>query len=160
MTRTKSRPVRLSDSDRRMLTALIRTGAHPAQEVRRARILLELDENNPGRDGPVPSQPAVAERAGVCTDTVVKVSRAYAERGGDAAATITRKKRQTPPVEPKVTGEVEARLIALACSQPPEGYDRWSLRLLEKHVVLTDGLPALDHSTIGRVLKKRHFALI
>ncbi|WP_270257548.1 hypothetical protein [Kocuria marina] len=51
-------------------------------------------------------------------------------------------------------------MIALACSQPPEGYDRWSLRLLEKHVVLTDGLPALDHSTIGRVLKKRHFALI
>lgn len=67
-----------------------------------------------------------------------------------------------PPHETssKVTGEVEARLIALACSQPPEGYDRWSLRLLEKHVVLTDGLPALDHSTIGRVLKKRHFALI
>ena len=61
----------------------------------------------------------VAERAGVHVDTVLKTSRAYAERGGDVEATISRKKRLTPPVEPKVTGEVEARLIALACSTPP-----------------------------------------
>jgi hypothetical protein len=90
----------------------------------------------------------------VSVDTVQKTAKAYAERGGDVEATISRKKRLTPPVEPKVTGEVEARLIALACSQPPEGRARWSLRLLEKHVVLTDGLPRLDHSTIGRILKK------
>jgi hypothetical protein len=90
----------------------------------------------------------------------VKTSRAYAERSGDVTATISRKKRLTPPVEPKVTGEVEARLIALACSTPPEGAGRWSLRLLEKHVALADGLPDLDHSTIGRVLKKTNFVLI
>ena len=47
-----------------------------------------------------------------------------------------------------------SRVIALACTKPPAGYDRWSLRLLEKHVLLTDGPPPLDHSTIGRVLKK------
>jgi hypothetical protein len=52
-----------------------------------------------------------------------------------------------------VTGEVEAKLIALACSQPPAGRSRWSLRLLEKHVALIEDLPNLDHSTIGRVLK-------
>ena len=158
MSRTKSRPVVLSPAERQLLTALTRTGAHPAQQVRRARILLELDENKPDRDGPVPTQETVAERAGVAVDTVVKVSKAYADRGGDVAATITRKKRATPPVAPIVTGEVEARLIALACSAPPEGKDRWSLRLLEKHVALTDGLPHLDHSTIGRVLKKRNCA--
>lgn len=160
MPRTKSRPVCLSPADRQVLTAITRTGSHPAQEVRRARILLELDESDPDRDSPVPTQQTVAERAGVSSDTVVKVSKAYAERGGDALATITRKKRLTPPVESKVTGEVEARVIALACSTPPEGYDRWSLRLLEKHVVLTDDIPDLDHSTIGRVLKKRNFVLI
>ena len=83
------------------------------------------------------------------------------ERGGDVEATISRKKRTTPPVEPKVTGEVEARLIALACSAPPpEGHARWSLRLLEKHVALIDGIPDLDHSTIGKVLKRGRFALI
>ena len=59
----------------------------------------------------------------------------------------------------EVTGDVEARLIALACSPPPEGYARWSLRLLEKHVVLVEGIPDLDHSTIGRVLKKRNCVL-
>lgn len=158
MPRTKSRPVRLNPEDRQRLTAITRTGSHPAQQVRRARILLELDENDPDR--PVPTQQTVAERAGVSTDTVVKVSKAYADRGGDALATITRKKRLTPPVEPKITGEVEARVIALACSQPPAGYDRWSLRLLEKHVVLIADIPDLDHSTIGRVLKKAGCALI
>jgi len=59
-----------------------------------------------------------------------------------------------------ITGEVEARLIALACTQAPEGRARWSLRLLEKHVALIQDLPDLDHSTIGRVLKKRNFVLI
>ena len=121
---------------------------------------MELDENDPDRGLPVPTQQSVAERAGVSTDTVVKVSKAYADRGGDALATITRKKRATPPVPSQVTGEVEARLIALACSAPPEGYERWSLRLLEKHVVLTDDIPDLDHSTIGRVLKKTNCVLI
>jgi hypothetical protein len=160
MARTKSRPIRLSAADRQMLTGLTRTGSHPAQQVRRARILLALDENDPDRDGPVPTQAVIAERAGVCTDTIVKVAKAYADRGGDVRATVTRKKRKTPPVAPIVTGEVEARVIALACTQPPEGSHRWSLRLLEKHVALTDDLPDLDHSTIGRVLKKRNFALI
>jgi hypothetical protein len=160
MARTKSRPITLSAADRQMLTGLVRTGSHPAQEVRRARILLALDENDPDRDGPVPTQAVVAERAGVCTDMIVKVSKAYAERAGDVAATISRKKRATPPVEPIVTGEVEARLVKLACSAPPEGYARWSLRLLEKHVVLVDDIPNLDHSTIGRVLKKRNCVLI
>ena len=158
MAGTKSRPVALSPAEREMLTGITRTGSHPAQQVRRARILLELDENDPGRHGPVPLQTMVADRAGVCADTVVKVSQAYAESGGDVATTITRRKRATPPVEPKVTGEVEARVIALACSTPPEGRDRWSLRLLEKHVALADGIPNLDHSTIGRVLKKRNCA--
>lgn len=159
MSRTKSRPVTLSEADRAWLTTRVRTGSSPAQQVRRARILLELDDNHPGRrerGEPTPTQVKVAELAGVHVDTVVKVSKAYADRGGDVKETVTRKKRLTPPVEPKVTGEVEARLIALACTDPPGGQARWTLRLLEKHVLLTDGIPPLDHSTIGRVLKKQN----
>ena len=159
MARSKSHPVALSQSERQMLVRLVRTGSHRAQEVRRARILLELDENDPGRDGPVPTQEQVAERAGVHVSTVQGISKAYAERGGDVEATIRRKKRLTAPVEPKVTGEVEARLIALACSAPPEGHARWSLRLLEKRVALMDSIPNLDHSTIGKALKKGGFVL-
>lgn len=160
MGRSKSRPVALSPAERERLRRLVRTGSHPAQQVRRARILLGLDENDPDRDGPVPTQEVVAQRAGVCVDTVVKVSRAYAERGGDVSATIGRKKRLRAPVEPTVTGEVEARVIALACTAPPAGQARWSLRLLEKHIALTDDIPDLDHSTIGRILKRGRCVLI
>lgn len=159
MARTRSRPVRLSVKDRQMLIKLTRTGAHPAQEVRRARILLELDENAPDRIG-VPANAVIAERAGVSAETIRRTINVYAERGGDVLATIRRKKRLSPPVPATVTGEVEARLTAMACSQPPEGYERWSLRLLEKHIVLTDDIPDLDHSTIGRVLKKTNCVLI
>jgi hypothetical protein len=163
MARTKSRPVVLSPVERDRLRSLVRTGSHPAQQVRRARILLELDETDPdrvARGEPVPVQEVVAQRAGVCVDTVVKTSKAYADRDGDVEETITRKRRLRPPVEPVVTGEVEARLIALACTTPPTGHARWSLRLLEKQVALLDDIPDLDHSTIGRVLKKRNFVLI
>lgn len=160
MSRSKTRPVVLSPAERTELTRLVRTGSHPAQQVRRSRILLELDENDPDRDGPVPTQAVVAERVGVHVDTVMKTSKVYAERGGDVQATITRKKRATPPVAPIVTGEVEARVVKMACSAPPPGYDRWSLRLLEKHVALVDDIPNLDHSTIGRVLKKTNYVLI
>src|SRR3954468_20100758 len=104
MSRTKSRPVWLSPADRQMLTGLVRTGSHPAQEVRRARILLALDENDPDRDGPVPTQAGAAGRAGVCADMVRKASRSYAARGGGVRATISRKKREPPPVPPIVTG--------------------------------------------------------
>lgn len=156
MPRSSLPSVVLSADEREWLTRVVRTGAHPAQEVRRSRILLELDEN--GREPA--GRREIAVRAGVDPQTITNVAKAYAECGGDVVVTIQRKKRLTPPVESKITGEVEARLIAMACSAPPAGYERWSLRLLEKHVVLAEDIPNLDHTTIGRVLKKRNCVLI
>ncbi len=146
----------LNVDEREWLTRVVRTGAHPAQEVRRSRILLELDDSRRVPAG----RREIAQRVGVNPQTITNVARVYAERGGDVAATIARKKRLTPPVEPRITGEVEARVIALACSTPPAGHARWSLRLLEKHVALVADIPDMDHSTIGRILKKRRFVLI
>jgi transposase len=146
----------LSADEREWLSRVVRTGAHPAQEVRRSRILLELDDS---RRQPA-SRREIAQRVGVDPQTITNVARTYTEHGGDIDATIQRKKRLTPPVEPKITGEVEARLIAVACSTPPEGHARWSLRLLERHIALVPDIPDMDHSTIGRVLKKRRFVLI
>jgi hypothetical protein len=146
----------LNAEEREWLTRVVRTGAHPAQEVRRSRILLELDENH----GVPASRREIAERVGCVVDTITNVARVYAGHDGDVGSTIRRKERLTPPVDPKVTGEVEARVIALACSTPPDGYSRWSLRLLEKHVALVEDIPDLDHSTIGKLLKKRRFVLI
>ena len=88
------------------------------------------------------------------------VAKRFVDSGGDIEAAISRKQRLLPPVPSVVTGEVEARLVALACSTPPPGRSRWSLRLLEKHVALLEDLPDLDHSTIGRLLKKRNCVLI
>jgi hypothetical protein len=149
-------PVVLAPVDREWLTKIVRTGVHSAQEVRRSRILLELDA---ARAAPA-SMREIGGRVGCSGELVRVVARAYVERGGDVQATICRKKRITPPVEPKVTGEVEARLIALACSKAPQGRSRWSLRLLEKQVALMEDMPDLDHSTIGKILKKRNFVLI
>ncbi|WP_460537924.1 helix-turn-helix domain-containing protein [Humibacter ginsengiterrae] len=123
--------------------------------IARARILLELDE----ADVPASDRRVVAERVGVSENTVYLVAKRFTEAAGDVDVVIGRKKRLSPPVPAKVTGDVEARVIALACTKPPEGYERWSLRLLEKQVLLTDGIPPLDHSTIGRVLKKGGFVL-
>lgn len=155
MPRPKEHVVTLTGRDRSRLTRVVSCGTHPARMIARARILLALDEAG----GPAPDRRVVAERVGVCEGTVYGVAKRFTQTGGDVDAVIGRKKRAEPPVPAKVTGEVEARLIALACTSPPDGYDRWSLRLLEKHVVLTDGIPALDHSTIGRVLKKGGFVL-
>jgi hypothetical protein len=152
----KKRPVALTQADREELVRVTRTGVHPASMIRRAQVLLALDTSI----GVVDPAEVLAARLGVSGEMLRLVARRFAETGGDVHATISRKKRELPPVPSPVTGEVEARLIALACSQPPEGYARWSLRLLEKHVALSDDIPDLDHSTIGRVLKKRSCVLI
>lgn len=117
--------------------------------IMRARVLLALDTST----GDVDAKEVIAGRLGVSGETLRLVAKRFVETGGDVHATIARKQRECPPVASPVTGEVEARLIALACSKPPAGHARWSLRLLEKQVALGDDIPDLDHSTIGRVLK-------
>ena len=151
----KEHVVTLTAGDRAKLRRVVSSGRHPARMITRARLLLELDET----DGPASDRRVVADRVGVSEGTVYLVAKRFTEVAGDVEAVIGRRKRATPPVPAKVTGDVEARVIALACSTPPAGYDRWSLRLLERQVVLTDGIPPLDHSTIGRVLKRGGFAL-
>ena len=152
MSSQKKYPVSLSVEDREALVRVTTTGVRSASMIRRARVLLALDRSV----GEVDPRAVIAARAGVSCETVRLISRRFAETG-DVWVTIERKEREFPPVPSPVTGEVEAKLIALACSQPPAGRSRWSLRLLEKQVRLAEDIPNLDHSTIGRVLKKRNF---
>ena len=150
MPRPKEFTVRLKPADRAKLNKVVSSGAYPARMITRARVLLALDES----PGDAPDRRVVAERVGTSESTVYLVAKAFATQGGRVEEVIGRKKRATPAVEPKVTGDVEARLIALACTQPPPGRQRWTLRLLEKHVLVTEGIPPMDHSTIGRVLNR------
>jgi hypothetical protein len=148
--------VRLTEEERTELKGILRRGKHSAQKIKRAKVLLELDEMSRYQDGPkrkyMPTYGGIAGRCGVNEGTVSKISKQFVEAG--FAATITRKKRETPPVQPIIDGETEARIIALACSVPPEGYATWTLRLLESKVVKLGIAPRISDTTIGRTLKK------
>ena len=74
-------------------------------------------------------------------------------------ATINRKKRETPPIPAKVTGEVEAHIIALACGQPPEGYSRCTLRLLADKTVELGYIESISHVTVSNILEKTNLSL-
>jgi hypothetical protein len=101
-------PVVLTGADRDRLSRVVSAGAHPARMIMRARVLLALD----GDDGSPAERGLVARQIGVSETTVRSVAERFVETDGDVEATITRKRRATPPVPSAVTGEVEARLIA------------------------------------------------
>jgi transposase len=156
MPKPKTFVVSLDSGQRAGLVKIVSTGSHPVALVRRARVLLELDENQ----GVVDDRRIIGERVGVSENTVCRIAHQFVDAGGDITRVISRKKRVTGPIPVKVTGDVEAKVIAKACSPAPDGHQRWTLRLLEKQIALTDEIPDLDHSTIGAILKKHRFALI
>ncbi len=141
--------VRLSAEERGTLEALIGKGKSPARRLTKARILLKADQSE---DGEGWSDSKIVEALDTTEAMVYRVRKQLAEEGLEAV--LSRKKRETPPIAPIFDGEKEANLIALACSQPPAGFARWSLRLLEEKVVELDIVDRASDSTIGRVLKK------
>jgi transposase len=142
--------VRLTKIERSVLLDIISKGATNAKEIMHANILLAADENSLK----VRKREAeIAELFHVNQQTVHSIRRRYSEAGIDAA--ISRKKRETPPVEPKITGEVEARIIALSCSTPPKGRARWSLRLLADQAIELQYVDSISHEAVSRLLKKR-----
>jgi len=106
----------------------------------------------------VGKQEEIAERFKTSTVTVYNISRQFVEEG--LQATLYHKKRETPPIQPLATGDIEARIIALACSEPPKGRTRWTLRLLEEKVIELQIVETISDNTIGRLLKKHRLSLI
>src|SRR5262245_45593764 len=107
----KKWPVRLTARDREELVRVTTTGVRAASVILLARVLVALDTSG----GEVDSKEVIATRLGVSGEALRLVAKRFTETGGDVHATITRKKRDLPPVPSPVTGEVEARLIAMAC---------------------------------------------
>ena len=140
--------VELSGDERKQLEALIRKGKSPAKKQLKARILLRADESPLG---PKWNDPKIAEALGTYPIMCARVRQQFAEGGIDAV--LNRKQRAMPPIPPIFDGEKEAKLIALACSKPPEGHVKWTLRLLEKKVVELNIVDRASDNTIGRVLK-------
>ena len=152
--------VKLTEEERNQLEDIFKRGVHSASKVMRAKVLLELDFLNYYNGGLKfkPTIKSIASKCGVSETTVWGIIKRYLDEGLEA--TLTRKKREEPPIKPIVTGDVEARIIALACSKPPEGYARWTLRLLEKKVVELGIVEKISDNTIGRALKKTNLSLI
>ena len=141
--------VRLTADERERLEELKSKGTIPARRLEKVQILLKADVSEAG-EGWSDSRIMQALDA---TDTMVyTVRKRFVEEGLDAV--LSRKRRETPPVPRIFDGETEAKLIALACSQPPPGFARWTLRLLEEKVVELHIVARASDSTIGRVLKK------
>jgi transposase len=150
--------VKLTEEQRSELKGILSRGKHTAEKVKRANVLLGLDSMSRYQDCPkrryMPTYRGIAGYSDVSEATVSKIAKRFVEEGYDAA--LTRKKRDTPPVEPIIDGETEARIVALACSEPPEGYTRWTLRLLENKVVELGIIERVSDTTIGRTLKKHN----
>ena len=119
--------VRLSAEEREQLETLIRKGKSPAQRLLKARILLKADVSEAGEGW---SDSRIIEALETSASMVYRVRKQLVEEGFEAV--LSRKQRATPAVARIFDGEKEAKLIALACSKPPKGRTRWTLRLLEK----------------------------
>ena len=143
--------IELTSEQRTELEKLIRTGNAPARTHTRARILLLSDRSQ----GQKRTDQEVADAVLCCKNTVINVRRRFL-CGGLQAALYDKGRPGAPP---KFTGEVEAKLTMLACSEPPEGAARWTLRLLADKMVELKYVDSISHVTVGEMLKKRNQAL-
>lgn len=143
---SKPLQVRLTAEDRKALESMVRGGINRVRVIKRAQILLMADV-----DGPKPrKQGEIVAALGTSVTTVSATGRRYAQQG--LAAALGEKPR--PGREPKLTGEVEAQLVVLACSDPPEGQARWTLRLLAGELVRLEHVASISHTAVGNALKK------
>ena len=141
--------VELDTQERERLTALISKGKATAKVILKARILLKADT---AAGAPAWLDDQILKALDTNLTMVSRVRETFVLKGLDAV--LTRKKRETPPTAPIFDGERQAKLTALACSEPPPGHARWTIRLLAQHVVERRIVDAAHYNTVGRALKK------
>lgn len=143
--------VHLSEAEHKQLSTLVRSGSGSARTLTRARILLLADrERQPKR-----SYQEVAEALLCGVSTVGSICRRYVGEGLEAAL----QEKARPGAAPKITGEVEAKLVMLACSEPPDGRQRWTLRLLAEQMVELGYVESISNVAVCKRLKKTNLNL-
>jgi hypothetical protein len=147
----ESNAIVLSESERVTLEKFVKNGVHNAHLITRARVVLELDRS--GKNGRV-GIAKISEWLGLSRQAVYNIRNDFLASAG-VEDFLKRKKREVPPVPTKITGEIEAIIVATACSEPPKGYGRWSVRLLASRLVELD----ISYPTVHRVLKKLNLSL-
>ena len=147
--------ISLNDEEKNQLRKIAKSQAKGINEETRKRakavLCLAVDAEKPL----TPEQ--TAKKCKLHKETVYGIRKEYVLDGLDKA--IYRKKREIPPVEPKITGDVEAHIIAIACSQPPEGKSRWTLQMIVNKVILDGHLESISDTAISNTLKKRNLSL-
>ena len=143
--------ITLTQEERTELSQLIKSGKHSARVLGRARILLLLDRSQ----GEKRRLQDIADAMLTSIGTISNVKRRYLKGGLEHGLYD----RPRPGAKPKIDGEVEAHLIALVCSDPPEGQVRWTLRLLADKLVELELVESISHVAIGDALKKTNLSL-
>lgn len=145
--------VKLNDEERKELKEVVSKGQAKAYRIKHANILLAADIN-----GPAWQDQEIAQALSVNLNTVGRIRRKFIEHG--LAFALGRKPQDRPSKRPKLDGEAEAWLIAIGCSEPPEGYSQWSLRLLAQRIVELEIMESVSYETIRRTLKKMNLSRI
>ena len=147
--------IRLTLEKRQELEEFSRKGVHSVRLVNRAKVILALDSS----EGRKPcTQYEIAQRLDISRQAINNIRQDFLE-SASISVFLQRKKRLTPPITPKVTGELEARIIALACGEVPQGKAKWTLRLLSDKCVELRYIDKLSHMTVSRLLKKHNLSL-
>ena len=144
---SKKYRVKLSKEQRNELRTLTRQGTIKVRRYKRAQVLLLADEGHP-KGGKSDEQ--IANQVELSTATVQRLRQQFVQEG--LQAVLNEKAR--PGAPPKLTGQAKAQITALACTEPPEGYARWSLRLLVDKLVELELVEPISYKTVGEVLKK------
>jgi len=145
----KNHCIKLSEQDRHYLQKIVKSGKDKARKITRCRILLLADEAKGKTDE------EISDTLGICLTTIFNIRRRYHRWGLERA--ISEAPRSGQP--PKFKGKTMARITTIACSKPPQGRARWSLRLLADHVVELDIVEDISYQSIRNVLKKTNSSL-
>lgn len=139
--------VRLTLDERNELTEVVKKLKGTSQKVKRAQILLKANA-----EGPNWTDARIAEAFGCRTRSVERIRQRFVEQGFEAA--LNRAQRDRPPIQKMLSGDQEARIIAMRLGPPPPGYANWTLRLLARKVVELEITDKISHETVRRTLKK------
>jgi len=141
--------LKLTHEERSELQQVVQKGQVAGWKIQRAYALLQCDQ---GPEGPGWTDEQIAEAYGITTRSLESWRKQAVEQG--PLSLLERKPRSRPPVAPKLDGDQQAHLTAIACSQPPEGQARWTLRLLAERLVALEIVDTISHETVRRALKK------
>jgi transposase len=141
--------VKLTQEQRQQLEKLVKTGTAPARAILHAQVLLKTDS---GEHGPRWTVKQIQSALGVGSTMIKRIRHLFVEQG--LAAAVQRKPQPTRPEKRKIDGEQEAHVIAVLCTEQPDGQERWTLRALRDRVIELEIVETVSHETLRTVLKK------